>query len=87
MAQNTDAHTACGLLVGPFASTLALNFSVKTCIDWPRGLVILPLNRFNEIHLSEWSGLMNTVQSWHGILVAIKIRAVLRFTAVHVPLH
>jgi hypothetical protein len=30
---------------------------------------------------------MNTVQSGHGILVAIKVRAVLRFNAVHVHMH
>jgi hypothetical protein len=30
---------------------------------------------------------MLNLQSWHDILVAIKVRAVLRFTSVHVPMH
>jgi hypothetical protein len=30
---------------------------------------------------------MRILKSWHDVLVAIKVRAVSRFTAVHVPMH
>jgi hypothetical protein len=30
---------------------------------------------------------MRILKFWHDVLVAIKVRAVLRFTAVHVPMH